>query len=75
VPEATTAGTVQLKNKGVDEYTLDVSIEKVTVADEPVPEYTVVTLENNVPWVVIVPIVLTNEQLENEQDVLGKLKY
>jgi hypothetical protein len=52
-----------------------VSIEKVTVADEPVPEYTVATLENNVPWVVFVPIVLTNEQLENEQDVLGKLKY
>ncbi len=48
---------------------------KVTVAVEPDPEYAAVTFEFIVPYVVPVPAVLTNKQLENLQDGLGILKY
>ena len=59
------AGTVQLKYKGVDEYTVDVSIVKMMVAVEPVPEYDTVTFEKVVPYIELVPFALTIEQLEN----------
>ncbi len=48
---------------------------KVTVAVEPDPEYAAVTFVLIVPYVVLVPIALTNEQLENPHDGLGILKY
>ena len=69
------AGNVQLKYKGVDEYTVDVSIQKVTVADEPVPEYNAFTFKLMVPCVVLVPFTFTREQLENAHEALGMLKY
>ena len=49
LPDAAAAGTVQLKYKGVDVCTVDVSIVKMTVAVEPVPEYDAVTCEEMVP--------------------------
>jgi hypothetical protein len=36
---------VQLRYKGVDEYRADVSIVKITVAVDPLPEYDAVTTE------------------------------
>ena len=48
-PDAAAAGTVQLKYKGVDVYKADVTIVKMTVAVEPVPEYDAVTCEEMVP--------------------------
>ena len=75
LPDAAVTGTVQLKYNGVDVYTVDVSIVKMTVAVEPVPEYNAVTCEEIVPDDVLVPIALTIEQLENEHEVLGILKY
>ena len=52
---------------------MDVSIVKMTV--ESVPEYKAVTCDEMVPYVVLVPIALTIEQLENEHEESGILKY
>ena len=38
---------------------MDVSILKITLAVEPVPEYNTVTWEKTVPCIALVPIVLT----------------
>ena len=75
MPEAGKAGTVQLKYKLVNGYTVDVSIINTTEAVEPLSEYSVATFEKTVPYIVLVPIVLTNEQLENEHELLGISKY
>ena len=72
---AAAARTVQLKYKGVNEYIDDVSIVKVTVAADPVPEYAADIFELIVPCDVLVPIALTNKQLENAHEALGMLKY
>lgn len=49
---------MQLKYKDT-EYRKDVSIVKMILAVEPVPEYDAVTLVNIVPYVELVPSVLT----------------
>lgn len=72
---AAAARTVQLKYKGINEYIADVSIVKVTVAADPVPEYAADIFELIVPCDVFVPIALTNMQLENAHETLGMLKY
>ena len=52
-----------------------VFIWNITVEVDPVPEMLVVNCVFNVPCTVLVPTADTNEQEENEQAILGKLKY
>ena len=59
---------MQLKYKGVDEIKADVSIVKVILADDPLPEYVAVTLEKIVPYDVLVPTADTKAQELKLQD-------
>ena len=52
-----------------------VFIWKITDEVDPAPEMLVVKCVFNVPWAVLDPTAETNEQEENEQAILGKLKY
>ena len=65
---------MQLKKSG-PEKVVAVFILNITDWLEPVPEIVAVNYVFNVPCVVIDPTVETSEQEENEQVVLGKLKY
>jgi hypothetical protein len=74
VPDRAAADTKQLKYKDFDEYKAEVSIEKITLAVDPLPEYAAVTPEKIVPYEVLVPTAETNAQ-ESRLQGPGKLKY
>jgi hypothetical protein len=52
-----------------------VFIWNITDEVDPVPEMLAINYVFNVPCTVLVPTADTNEQEENEQAVLGKMKY